>query len=484
MVTRSSLKPTDEFLPRHLGPSEPDVQEMLAFLSLPSLAVLADATVPGDIRLRRPLGLPVNKGEQAVLAELKTLAAKNTVCRSLIGMGYYGCVTPGVIQRNILENPGWYTQYTPYQAEIAQGRLEALVNFQTMVADLTGLPLANASLLDEATAAAEAMTMSHTIARAAGDERQEFFVSHDCHPQTIAVVRTRAEPLGITIRTGTTSSINFSDSRLSGILLQYPATDGYVGDYSALIKQAHEAGVLVVVATDLLALTLLRSPGEFGADVAIGSTQRFGVPIGFGGPHAAFLAAKEEYKRQIPGRIVGVSKDITGQPACRLALQTREQHIRREKATSNICTAQVLLAVMAGMYAVYHGPEGLRWIARTVHGAAVATADILRAEGFEILTPAFFDTFSVRVDDADVALARAGAHGILLSRIDRTTVGVALDEATASDPLIGGLLAHALGCGKEGEHVVGVHGYGSPVGELEPAELRRTSPFLTHPVFN
>jgi glycine dehydrogenase len=482
MVTRSSLKPTDEFLPRHLGPSEPDVQEMLASLSLPSLAVLADATVPGDIRLRKPLELPLNRGEQAVLADLKSIAAKNTVYRSLIGMGYYGCVTPGVIQRNILENPGWYTQYTPYQAEIAQGRLEALVNFQTMVADLTGLPLANASLLDEATAAAEAMTMSHTIARAAGRDRQEFFVSHDCHPQTIAVVRTRAEPLGITIRTGTTSSINFSDSRLSGILLQYPATDGYVGDYSALVKQAHEAGVLVVVATDLLALTLLRSPGEFGADVAIGSTQRFGVPIGFGGPHAAFLAAKEEYKRQIPGRIVGVSKDITGQPACRLALQTREQHIRREKATSNICTAQVLLAVMAGMYAVYHGPEGLRRIAGRIHGLTVVLADSLRRLGFEVTPQIVFDTLRVPLarTQGDQIVARANERGYNFRRHEDGSLGLSLDELSSEEE-VQCILEIFAGHDRVPFSVTDI---AADSDASFPEILGRTSSYLTHEVFN
>src|SRR5574342_431438 len=386
MPTPEFLNPTDTFIHRHLGPTEADMREMLAQLGLQSLEALSDATVPRDIQLGRALELPSHRGEQVALQELRDLASQNRVHRSFIGMGYYDCITPGVIGRNILENPGWYTQYTPYQAEISQGRLEALVNFQTMIADLTGLPLANASLLDEATAAAEAMTMCAAVSRSIGQERKQFFVSQDCHPQTIAVVQTRAEPLGITLQIGRTNTIDFSNQQLCGILLQYPTTDGYVGDYSAIVTQAHKAGVLVVVATDLLALTLLRSPGEFGADIAVGSSQRFGVPPGFGGPHAAFLATKEEYRRQMPGRIVGVSKDATGKVAYRLALQTREQHIRREKATSNICTAQVLLAVIAGMYAVYHGPKGLRAIAERVHGYTKVLAQGLRELGFEVAT--------------------------------------------------------------------------------------------------
>jgi glycine dehydrogenase len=400
MTTQNWLQPADDFLHRHLGPTKADIQEMLAALGFLSLDTLVDTAIPSDLRFHRSLDVPASNGEQAALARLKAIASENMVYRSLIGMGYYDCVTPGVIQRNILENPAWYTQYTPYQAEISQGRLEALVNFQTMVADLTGLPLANASLLDEATAAAEAMAMCHTIARNAGGERNEFFVSRDCHPQTLAVLQTRAEPLGLVIKTGVASSVDCSRPQLCGILLQYPATDGYVGDFSALVTQAHEAGVLVAVATDLLALTLLRSPGEFGADIAVGSTQRFGVPIGFGGPHAAFLATREEYKRQVPGRLVGISRDVTGKPAFRLSLQTREQHIRREKATSNICTAQVLLAVMAAMYAVYHGPEGLRRIAQRVHGLTLLLAEGLRRLGFDVLPKVFFDTVRIPVSRA------------------------------------------------------------------------------------
>ena len=309
------IEPSDTFVRRHIGPTEADVQEMLAALSLPSLDALIETTVPTDIRLKSALTVPSSRGEQDVLAELRGLAGQNQVWRSLIGMGYYDCVTPLVIQRNILENPGWYTQYTPYQAEIAQGRLEALVNFQTMIADLTGLPLANASLLDEATAAAEAMTMCLAMSRAAGQDRKKFFLSESCHPQTIAVIQTRAEPLGIALHIAPSTSIDLAGGDFFGALLQYPTTDGYVRDYSELITQAHAAGTYVVMATDLLALTLLRPPGELGADVAVGSSQRFGVPLGFGGPHAAFLATKEEFRRQMPGRIVGVSKDAAGRLA-------------------------------------------------------------------------------------------------------------------------------------------------------------------------
>jgi len=458
------------------------VREMLALLGLQSLEALSDAIVPREIQLSRALDLPVHCGEQVALQELRRLADENRIYRSFLGMGYYDCITPGVIQRNILENPGWYTQYTPYQAEIAQGRLEALVNFQTMVADLTGLPLANASLLDEATAAAEAMAMCLSIARGAGRERKEFFVSHDCHPQTIAVMQTRAEPLGITLRIGRTRTIDFSNHQLSGMLLQYPTTDGYVGDYGALVDQAHQAGILVVVSTDLLALTLLRSPGEFGADIAVGSSQRFGVPMGFGGPHAAFLSSKEDFKRQMPGRIVGVSKDRTGSVAYRLALQTREQHIRREKATSNICTAQVLLAIMAGMYAVYHGPEGLRRIAERVHGLAVVLAAGLRQLGFEVGSEEFFDTIRVRVTktQSQQILVRADDQGINLRRHDDDSLGIALDETTGEDD-VRRLMEVFVG---HERLPFTIRDLSQTVSATYPANLARTSPFLTHEVFN
>ena len=482
MATPDFLSPTDTFIHRHIGPTDADIREMLATLGLQSLEQLSEATVPADIRLRKALDLPLHRGEQAVLQEIRSIAAENQVYRSLIGMGYHDCITPGVIQRNIFENPAWYTQYTPYQAEIAQGRLEALVNFQTMVADLTGLPLANASLLDEATAAAEAMAMCLAISRSSGHERTEFFVSQDCHPQTIAVMQTRAEPLGMTLRIGRTQTIDFSNPQLAGILLQYPATDGYVGDYSALVAQAHAAGVLVVVATDLLALTLLRPPGEFGADIAVGSSQRFGVPLGFGGPHAAFLSTTEEFKRQMPGRIVGVSKDVTGKPAYRLSLQTREQHIRREKATSNICTAQVLLAIMASMYAVYHGPEGLRRIAERVHGLAVVLAAGLRQLGFDVERKRIFDTIRVRLTkmQSDPILIRANEAGINLRRHEDHSIGIALDEVSTEDE-IRRLMEIFVG---HDRLPFQVRDLSHSVTTSFPANLARTSTYLTHEVFN
>ncbi|PYL69274.1 MAG: glycine dehydrogenase (aminomethyl-transferring), partial [Verrucomicrobia bacterium] len=346
---------SSDFARRHIGPNEEEVRAMLHKVGFENLDALIDAAVPKNIRLNRQLNLTEAKSETEALAELRAIANKNEIVRSFIGTGYHGCITPPVIERNILENPGWYTAYTPYQAEIAQGRLEALLNFQQMIIDLTALDIANASLLDEATAAAEAMSLCHAVV----PNRKTFFVADNCHPQTIAVVETRAKPLGIEIKIGEYSRFKFDDA-VFGALVQYPATDGAIHDYVDFVRQAHDAGALVVLAADILALTLLKPPGEFGADVAVGNTQRFGVPLGFGGPHAAYFATRDQFKRHMPGRLVGVSHDAEGRPAYRLALQTREQHIRRDKATSNICTAQVLLAVIASMYAVYHGPKGLR----------------------------------------------------------------------------------------------------------------------------
>ena len=482
MATPDFLSPTDTFIHRHIGPTDADAQEMLATLGLQSLEELSKATVPANIRLQKELDLPLHRGEQAVLEEIRSIATENTIYRSLIGMGYHDCITPGVIQRNIFENPSWYTQYTPYQAEIAQGRLEALVNFQTLVTDLTGLPLANASLLDEATAAAEAMAMCLAISRSSGRERTAFFASQDCHPQTIAVMQTRAEPLGMTLRVGPTQTIDFSNPQLAGILLQYPMTDGSVVDYSALVSQAHAAGIQVVVATDLLALTLLRPPGEFGADIAVGSSQRFGVPLGFGGPHAAFLATAESFKRQMPGRIVGVSKDVTGKLAYRLSLQTREQHIRREKATSNICTAQVLLAIMASMYAVYHGPEGLRRIAERVHGLAVMLAAGLRQLEFEIATEVYFDTIRVRLTkmQSDAIVIRADEAGINLRRHEDHSIMIALDEVSTEDEILR-LMEIFSG---HNRLPFQMRDLSQSVDTRFPANLTRTSTYLTHEVFH
>jgi glycine dehydrogenase len=361
----------DRFVNRHIGPREKDVEEMLAALGLASLDELIDRTVPRDIRMKRPLELPEGRSEFGLLREVEEIAARNQVFRSYIGAGYSDTVTPPVILRNILENPGWYTQYTPYQPEISQGRLEALLNFQTMVIDLTALPVANASLLDEATAAAEAMTMLHN---AHESDAKAFFVAQDCHPQTIEVVKTRAAPFGIQIISGDPAAFDFGKQPVFGALLQYPASDGALRDPRSFIEREHAHGALVVMAADILALTLLAPPGELGADCAVGSAQRFGVPLGYGGPHAAYFATRQEYVRNMPGRIIGVSIDAHGRPALRMALQTREQHIRREKATSNICTAQALLAIIAGMYAVWHGPKGLKAIAQHVHGLTAQLA--------------------------------------------------------------------------------------------------------------
>src|SRR3954462_3421361 len=380
----------DSFAHRHIGPNKAARAALLAELGFENLDELIDGTVPKNIRLDRALNLPEAKSESEALAELRGLAKKNTLARSFIGAGYSDTVTPPVIQRNILENPGWYTAYTPYQAEIAQGRLEALLNFQTMITDLTALDIANASLLDEGTAAAEAMTLCRA---AVGSERTTFFVADNCHPQTIEIVETRAKPLGIKVIVGDFASFHF-DGTVFGALVQYPATDGAIFDYESFAKAAHDAGALLVVAADILALTLLKPPGEFGADVAVGSTQRFGVPLGFGGPHAAYFATRDAFKRHMAGRLVGVSHDSKGRLGYRLAMQTREQHIRRDKATSNICTAQVLLAVIASMYAVYHGPRGLRAIAQRVHDLTSRLADSLRSAGLEIIHDNFFDTLS------------------------------------------------------------------------------------------
>jgi len=398
-VSRSTaLEITDRFVRRHIGPRPAEIQAMAEELGCRNLEELISATVPESIRTRRPLDLPKGRSEFELLAELRAIASKNQVFRSFIGMGYSDCITPPVILRNVLENPGWYTQYTPYQAEIAQGRLEALLIFQTMISELTGLEIANASLLDEATAAAEAMTLCHS---AAEQGRNKFFVSAGCHPQTIAVMTTRAKPLGIEIVVGDHPTFEFS-REFFGAALQYPATDGTIFDFADFTKRAHDAGILVTVAADLLSLTLLRPPGEFGADVAVGNTQRFGVPLGYGGPHAAYLATRDKFKRQMPGRLVGVSKDARGRPAYRLSLQTREQHIRRERATSNICTAQVLLAVIAGMYAVYHGPDGLKAIAQRVHRLARTLARGLTRLGFQVTAAPFFDTIKVSAELAQI----------------------------------------------------------------------------------
>jgi len=462
----------DRFVDRHIGPDTRDVMGMLEVLGKGSLDALIDATVPAGIRLRRPLDLAPGHSEHGLLQELGEIAERNQVFRSYIGMGYSDTVTPAVIQRNILENPGWYTQYTPYQPEIAQGRLEALLNFQTMIIDLTGLPVANASLLDEGTAAAEAMSLVHAVA---GSGAKAFFVAHDCHPQTIDVVRTRAEPLGWRVVVGDPDSFDFK-TPIFGALLQSPATDGRVRDLRGFIERVHQHGALAVVAADVLSLCLIAPPGEMGADVAVGSSQRFGVPLGYGGPHAAYFACKQEHVRHMPGRIIGVSQDAQGRPALRMALQTREQHIRREKATSNICTAQALLAIIAGMYAVYHGPKGLKAIAQHVHGLTALLAAGLRKTGFQLAHAHYFDTLAVKAQAAQVdeLIAAAAARRMNFRRIDPHTIGISLDETCSREDV---------------ENVLAVFGGRTALDDLavEPAlprELLRKSAYLTHPVFN
>ncbi|WP_433469700.1 aminomethyl-transferring glycine dehydrogenase [Spirillospora sp. CA-128828] len=469
----SPQHPRSAFADRHVGPSAADQARMLAAIGYSGIEALIDDAVPAAIRTSRPLDLPPALSETAALDRLRELASRNTVLTSMIGLGYHGTTTPGVIMRNVLENPGWYTAYTPYQPEISQGRLEALLNFQTVVADLTGLPVANASMLDEGTAAAEAMALAHRVSKR--KEPGTFLVDGDTLPQTIEVVRTRAIPLGIEVVTADLSA-GLPDGDFFGVLLQYPGTSGAVRDLEPVIAQAHERGARAVVAADLLALTLLRPPGESGADIAVGSAQRFGVPYGFGGPHAGYMAVGEGIQRQLPGRLVGVSVDADGAAAYRLALQTREQHIRREKATSNICTAQVLLAVMASMYAVYHGPEGLAAIAQRAHRRAAEIAAGLRAGGVEVVHEAFFDTVLARVPGrAAEVVAAARDRGINLRPADADHVGIACDETTL--PAHVTAVLEAFGVTASGEAA-------GEVAEAFPDALRRESPYLTHPVFH
>jgi glycine dehydrogenase len=479
----STFDPLDTFAPRHIGPRGADRDAMLETVGAASLDQLIDEVVPASIRLQKPLALPPAESESAYLARLEVLARKNTVARSFIGLGYYDTLTPGVIRRCLFENPGWYTPYTPYQAEIAQGRLESLLNFQTLVTDLTGMDVANASLLDEGTAAGEAMALLHRVqARKLGDHAGVFLVSDRVYPQTLDVLRSRAEPLGIELRVGPAGSMTF-DGPVFGALVQYPDEAGRLDDLRPFIERAHAAGVLVAVATDLLALTIVTPPGEMGADAVFGNSQRFGVPLGFGGPHAAFFATRQDHVRHMPGRIIGVSVDAQGHTAYRMALQTREQHIRREKATSNICTAQALLANMAAMYAVYHGPEGLRAIAVRVHGMARALAGALGSLGCTQENTSFFDTLRVTTDAGKAAKIHeaAGARGMNFRRVSETAIGIALDETTTQADLVGILDVFAEACGRTG--AVALAAVEDAVSDLPPA-LRRTSQYLTHPVFN
>ncbi|MFM7363566.1 MAG: aminomethyl-transferring glycine dehydrogenase, partial [Cuspidothrix sp.] len=473
-ISANNSQKLSTFAERHIGANSDHTQQMLAVLGLANIDDLIDKTVPETIRFNRKLKLPAAQSEFAALAKLKQIGDKNQVYRSFIGTGYYDCITPAVIQRNILENPGWYTAYTPYQPEIAQGRLEALLNFQTMIIDLTGLEIANASLLDEATAAAEAMSMSYSVCK---NKSHNYFVSSECHPQTIDVLQTRAKPWGINIIIGDHQTFDFTET-IFGAVLQYPATDGTIYDYRNFIEKSHAQGALVTIAADPLSLTLLTPPGELGADIAVGSTQRFGIPLGFGGPHAAYFATKEEYKRLVPGRIVGVSKDVHGKSAYRLALQTREQHIRRDKATSNICTAQVLLAVMASMYAVYHGPNGLRGIAETIHKLTATLAAGLQKLGYKISNQYFFDTLKIDLGNTSLQaiLEAADARNINLRIFDNSHVGISLDETTTETDVIDLLQIFA-----------GTDNLPFSVEELTSFTnypLPRESQYLTHPVFN
>ena len=479
LPTLAELENPTEFHARHLGPWEDEQAHMLSAVGVASRQALIDAVVPAAIKRGAPMDLPAPLGEAQALAELKRIASCNKVMRTCIGQGYYNTLTPGVILRNILENPAWYTAYTPYQAEISQGRMEALINFQTMVCDLTGLAIANSSMLDEATAAAEAMTLA---ARAGRAKSTRFVVAHDVFPQTLEVVRTRAEPLGITVDVVHAAKLaeHLTGNDCFGALLQYPGVNGQVRDLRPLIDALHAKGALAIVAADLLALTLLTPPGELGADIACGTTQRFGMPMGNGGPHAAYLATKDEFKRSLPGRLVGVSVDSHGDKAYRLALQTREQHIRREKATSNICTAQVLPAVVASMYAVYHGPSGLTRIAQRVASYTSILAAGLKALGRTLIHDTWFDTLQVLAEDRDAVLAAAVARGINLRIASADTVGISLDETTTRDDLIdlwtvfaGGKAVPTFAQFEQGIELAGL-----------PAALRRSSAFLTHPVFN
>lgn len=480
-MTRPSLtqlEARDSFIPRHIGPSDADQAAMLSALGYETRAALIDAVVPANIRRKDKIDLgqfAEPRTEEEALATLKGLASKNKVLKSLIGQGYHGTFTPKVILRNIFENPAWYTAYTPYQPEISQGRLEAILNFQQAVTDLTGMGIANSSMLDEGTAAAEAMTLIQRVGKSAS---KVFYVADDVLPQTREIIETRALPIGVEVRTIAAADVESLGETCFGVLLQYPGVNGEVRDYRAAVEKLHAAGSMVIVAADLLALTLLTPPGEWGADVVVGNSQRFGVPLGFGGPHAGYLATRDEFKRSMSGRLVGVTIDAQGNQAYRLALQTREQHIRREKATSNICTAQVLLAVMAGMYTVYHGPQGLERIARRVHRQTAILAAGLQQLGFELVNQTYFDTLTVRVKDAGAIHAAATAHGINLRQIDATQVGIALDETVTRDDLA--TLMAIFGDGK----AVDLDALDADASDALPTALARTSAYLTHPTFN
>lgn len=468
---------------RHNGPTKEQVSEMLKVIGASSMDALIDETIPKAIRLKKELNLPKSKSEYEFLKDLKKLARKNKIFKSYIGLGYYNCIVPGVIQRNILENPGWYTAYTPYQAEIAQGRLEALINFQTMVMDLTGMEITNASLLDEGTAAAEAMSMFFSLRKGSKKNAHTFFVDKHAFPQTLDVLRTRAEPLGIHLLVGDLADLDVIHEDIFGMLIQYPDGNGEVKDHKALTEAAHEQDVLVAVAADLISLTLLAEPGAWGADCVVGTTQRFGIPMGYGGPHAAYFATREQFKRQIPGRIIGVSVDTYGSPAYRMALQTREQHIKRDKATSNICTSQVLLAVMAGMYGVYHGPKGLKNIAEHIHGMARLLDEGLQQLDYQQLNPHYFDTLKVAVKDQQKLRTIAEEQEVNFRYFADGNVGIALDETTSLQDIEQVLHIFAQAQGKA-NHGWNIHEAAGKIEYNWPDALQRKSTYLTHPVFN
>jgi len=475
----------DHFQRRQIGPNEKDLAKMIKTIGVNSLEELIEETIPESIKLKEPLNIPEGIQEHQYLQLITGLAKKNKSFKSYIGLGFYDCITPSVIKRNIFENPGWYTQYTPYQAEIAQGRLEALLNFQTMVSDLTAMEIANASLLDEATGAAEAMTMLYRLRSREKISKNAniFLVSDTCYPQTISVLQSRAKPLGIELQIGKVVDFILSE-QVFGTIIQYPAQDGAVYNYSDFIKSVHSNDALVAVAADLLSLTLLTPPGEYGADVVVGSTQRFGVPLGYGGPHAAYFATKEIYQRQIPGRIIGVSIDRYGNTAYRMALQTREQHIRREKATSNICTAQALLAIMAGMYAVYHGPEGLRAIAGRIHTLTRILEKELTKLGIKQLNQYYFDTIKLEVNDGDIEKVKTNAlrNGINFRYINDSRIGISLDEQTETEDIQNIINTFALSLDKVKKQVdFQINRAYVELGY--PEALQRKSNFLTHPVF-
>ena len=470
----------EKFEQRHIAPNEKDVEQMLDIICVDSIDELIEQTVPANIRLKKALSLPTAKSEFDYLNDLKLTASKNKVFKSYIGQGYHDVIVPGVIQRNILENPGWYTQYTPYQAEIAQGRLQALLNFQTMVVDLTGMAIANASLLDEGTAAAEAMFMQYSLRK--NEDAKVFFVSEEVLAQTIDILKTRAEPYGIEIRIGNHQTVQLDES-MFGAIIQYPAGKGEVYNYTDFANQAHEKGIKLTVAADIMSLSLLTPPGEWGADIVIGSTQRFGIPMGYGGPHAAFFATKEEYKRSLPGRIIGVTIDSAGNYALRMALQTREQHIRRDKATSNICTAQALLAIMASMYAVYHGPSGIKLIAERIHGLSVFLSNALEGLGYKQENKSFFDTIKLDLGELKNPIHSEALNNEVNLNYEGSLVSITLDETTSKEDVLNIIKFFAKVKAKS-IHDLDLDGLAANVKSRIPSELERTSTYLTHPVFN